>query len=108
MQAHPLHCSDRGREALFRRWDMTTRTQDLANANAAKLNMSTVPSLNLCYTEEEGYVTADVADEKKLTKKNLSGTKFRTMLRAGEDINPDPTMGVLVSVWLLFSSMACR
>jgi len=60
--------------------------QDLANANAAKLNMSTVPSLNLCYTEEEGYVTADVADEKKLTKKNLSGTKFRTMLRAGEDI----------------------
>jgi hypothetical protein len=24
--------------------------------------MKTVPSLNLCYTEEEGYVTADDAD----------------------------------------------
>jgi sulfate adenylyltransferase len=62
------------------------RSQDLANANAERLNMQTVPSLNLCYTEEEGYVTADVADAKKLTKKNLSGTKFRTMLRGGEEI----------------------
>jgi sulfate adenylyltransferase len=39
--------------------------------------MTTVPSLNLCYTEEEGYVTADVADAKGLTRKNLSGTKVR-------------------------------
>merc|ERR1712127_772444 len=55
--------------------------QDLANAKSKELGMSTVPSLNLCFTEEEGCVTADVADEKGLTKKNLSGTKFRKMLR---------------------------
>eukprot|EP00240_Pyramimonas_obovata_P002225 CAMPEP_0118930608 /NCGR_PEP_ID=MMETSP1169-20130426/7234_1 /TAXON_ID=36882 /ORGANISM="Pyramimonas obovata, Strain CCMP722" /LENGTH=455 /DNA_ID=CAMNT_0006872991 /DNA_START=62 /DNA_END=1429 /DNA_ORIENTATION=+ len=60
--------------------------QDLANANCDKLGMKTVPSLNLCYTEEEGYVTADVAEAKGLTRKNLSGTKFRQMLRGGEDI----------------------
>jgi len=42
--------------------------------------------LNLVYTEEEGYVTAEYADENSLTKKNLSGTKFRAALRAGEDI----------------------
>ena len=34
----------------------------------------------------QGYVTADVADEKGLTMKKLSGTKFRKMLRGGEDI----------------------
>merc|ERR1712157_294474 len=31
--------------------------QDFALENAPKLNMQTVPSLNLVYTEEEGYVT---------------------------------------------------
>merc|ERR1719199_1357894 len=45
--------------------------QDLANAKCAELGMQTVPSLNLCFTEEEGYVTADVADEKGLTRKDL-------------------------------------
>jgi len=60
--------------------------QDLANSKCEELGMKTVPSLNLCYTEEEGYVTADVADAKGLTRKNLSGTKFRQMLRGGEDI----------------------
>lgn len=30
--------------------------------------MKTVPSLNLVYTEEAGYVTADVAEEKKLVR----------------------------------------
>ena len=38
------------------------------------------------YTEEKGYVTADVAEAEGLTPKKLSGTKFRKMLRAGEDI----------------------
>ena len=38
--------------------------QDLAKANAAELGMKTVPSLNVVYTEEEGYVTADVAEKK--------------------------------------------
>ena len=45
-----------------------------------------MPSLNVVYTEEEGYVTADVAEEKGLKVKKLSGTKFRKMLRSGEEI----------------------
>ena len=45
-----------------------------------------MPSLNIVYTEEEGYVTADIASDKGLSIKKLSGTKFRQMLRAGEDI----------------------
>jgi sulfate adenylyltransferase len=60
--------------------------QDLAKANAAELGMQTVPSLNVVYTEEEGYVTADVAEKKGFAVKKLSGTKFRKMLRGGEDI----------------------
>ena len=48
--------------------------------------MQTVPSLNVVYTEEEGYVTADVAKDKGLEVKKLSGTKFRKMLRGGEEI----------------------
>ena len=60
--------------------------QDTAKANAEELGMKTVPSLNLVYTEEQGYVTADEAKEKDLTMKKLSGTKFRKMLRGGEDI----------------------
>mmetsp|Transcript_32072 Transcript_32072/g.38852 ORF Transcript_32072/g.38852 Transcript_32072/m.38852 type:complete len:453 (+) Transcript_32072:20-1378(+) len=60
--------------------------QDTANKHAEELGMQTVPSLNVVYTEEEGYVTADQAKEKGLTQLKLSGTKFRKMLRAGEDI----------------------
>lgn len=60
--------------------------QDFAIANAEKLGVIPVPSLNLVYTEEQGYVTADEAKEKGLTMKNLSGTKFRSMLRAGDEI----------------------
>ena len=46
--------------------------------------MQTVPSLNITYTEEKGYVTADIAEREGLHKLNLSGTKFRQMLRGGE------------------------
>jgi sulfate adenylyltransferase len=60
--------------------------QELANANAAELGMQTVPSLNIAYTQEKGYVTADVAKAENLTMLSLSGTKFRKMLRSGEDI----------------------
>jgi len=60
--------------------------QDTAKANAEKLGVTPVPSLNLVYCEEEGYVTADYAEEKGLSIKKLSGTKFRQMLRGGEDI----------------------
>jgi sulfate adenylyltransferase len=60
--------------------------QNFAKENAPELGMKTVPSLNLVHTAEEGYVTADYAEEKGLTINKLSGTKFRKMLRGGEDI----------------------
>merc|ERR1712087_346777 len=60
--------------------------QDIAKANCEKLGVTPVPSLNLVYTDEEGYVTADEAKAKDLSLKKLSGTKFRQMLRGGEDI----------------------
>ena len=60
--------------------------QDLARTHCHELGMQVVPSLNLVYTEEEGYISADRAEEKNLHVKTLSGTKFRQMLRSGEDI----------------------
>merc|ERR1712087_553456 len=60
--------------------------QDFAKEISEKLGVQTVPSLNIVYTEEEGYVTADIASDKGLSIKKLSGTKFRQMLRAGDDI----------------------
>ena len=60
--------------------------QEFALANSEKLGVTPVPSLNLVYTDEAGYVTADEAKEKKYNEKKLSGTKFRKMLRGGEDI----------------------
>lgn len=65
---------------------MGSVVQDLANKHAEELGMQTVPSLNVVYTEEKGYVTADVAKAEGLEIKKLSGTKFRKMLRAGDDI----------------------
>jgi len=60
--------------------------QDFARDHASELGMETVPSLNLVYTEEEGYVTAEHAEARGLHVKNLSGTQFRRMLRGGEEI----------------------
>jgi sulfate adenylyltransferase len=60
--------------------------QDFAQSKSAELGVKCVPSLNLVYTAEEDYVTADYAKEKGLTVQTLSGTKFRKALRAGEDI----------------------
>jgi sulfate adenylyltransferase len=60
--------------------------QDLLKANEERLGVKAVPSLNLVFTEEEGYVTADEAKAKGLKEKKLSGTAFRKALRAGEDI----------------------
>uniref|UniRef100_A0A7S3DPH4 Sulphate adenylyltransferase catalytic domain-containing protein n=2 Tax=Entomoneis paludosa TaxID=265537 RepID=A0A7S3DPH4_9STRA len=60
--------------------------QDFAKEMSEKLGVTPVPSLNLVYTEEEGYTTADYAKEKGLNTKKLSGTKFRQMLRGGDDI----------------------
>merc|ERR1712176_876518 len=48
--------------------------QGMAKANADELGVQAVPSLNLVYTEESDYVTADEAKEKGLSLKKLSGT----------------------------------
>lgn len=60
--------------------------QDFAKAHAAELGMQTVPSLDLVYTQEKGYITAASAKELKIKPLKLSGTEFRKRLRAGEDI----------------------
>jgi sulfate adenylyltransferase len=60
--------------------------QDFARDHATELGMETVPSQNLVYTEEEGYVTAEHAEARGLHVKKLSGTQFRQMLRGGEEI----------------------
>ncbi|WP_216902257.1 sulfate adenylyltransferase [Synechococcus sp. CCY 9618] len=60
--------------------------QDFARDQATELSMETVPSLNLVYTEEEGYVTAEHAQARGLHIRKLSGTQFRQMLRSGEEI----------------------
>ncbi|KGG13139.1 MULTISPECIES: sulfate adenylyltransferase [Prochlorococcus] len=60
--------------------------QDFAKKLAPELKMDTVPSLNLVFTEEKGYVTAEHAKEMNLHIKKLSGTEFRKMLRNGEEI----------------------
>ena len=39
-----------------------------------------------CLPLPRSYLTADLAEAEKLHVKKLSGTKFRQMLRAGEDI----------------------
>mmetsp|Transcript_32132 Transcript_32132/g.83697 ORF Transcript_32132/g.83697 Transcript_32132/m.83697 type:complete len:440 (+) Transcript_32132:57-1376(+) len=62
--------------------------QECAQKHAPELGMQTVPSMDVVYTEEQGYVTADVAKAANLKVRKLSGTAFRKMLRAGEDI-PD-------------------
>jgi len=62
------------------------QAQDFARDNARELGMETVPSLNLVYTEEEGYVTAEHAEARGLHVSKLSGTQFRRMLRGGEEI----------------------
>ncbi|MEX0589139.1 MAG: sulfate adenylyltransferase [Cyanobium sp.] len=62
------------------------QAQDFARDQATELGMETVPSLNLVYSEEEGYVTAEHAEARGLHIRKLSGTQFRQMLRGGEDI----------------------
>ncbi len=60
--------------------------QEFAKKHSAELSMDTVPSLNLVFTEEEGYVSAEYAKDLNLHIKKLSGTEFRKMLRNGDEI----------------------
>ena len=61
-------------------------SQEVATTHAAELGIAPMPSANVVYTEERGFVLADEAKEHKLTIHKLSGTKFREMLRSGEAI----------------------
>ncbi len=60
--------------------------QDFANKCADELMMQTVPSKNLVYTKEKGYITAEEAKEFNYEIMKLSGTEFRKKLRNGEPI----------------------
>jgi len=60
--------------------------QNFANKCAYELMMQTVPSKNLVYTKEKGYITAEEAKEFNYEIMKLSGTEFRKKLRNGEPI----------------------
>jgi len=60
--------------------------QKFANKCANELMMQTVPSKNLVYTKEKGYITAEEAKEFNYKIMKLSGTEFRKKLRNGEPI----------------------
>ncbi len=60
--------------------------QNFANKCAGELMMQTVPSKNLVYTKERGYITAEEAKEFNFQIMKLSGTEFRKKLRSGEPI----------------------
>ncbi len=60
--------------------------QNFANKCADELMMQTVPSKNLVYTKEKGYITAEDAKEFNYEIMKLSGTEFRKKLRNGDPI----------------------
>ncbi len=60
--------------------------QNFANKCADELMMQTVPSKNLVYTKEKGYITAEEAKKYNYEIMKLSGTEFRKKLRNGEPI----------------------
>ncbi|MBK17080.1 MAG: sulfate adenylyltransferase [Prochlorococcus sp. SP3034] len=60
--------------------------QNFANQCTTELKMKIVPSKNLVYTKEKGYITAEEASEKNFQIMKLSGTEFRKKLRSGEPI----------------------
>ena len=60
--------------------------QNFANKCADELMMQTVPSKNLVYTKEKGYITAEEAKEFNYEIMKLSGTECRRKLRNGEQI----------------------
>ena len=60
--------------------------QNFAKECTKELNMEIVPSKNLVYTKEKGYITAEEAKDKNYEIMKLSGTEFRKKLRNGEPI----------------------
>ena len=60
--------------------------QNFAKSIMLELDMKIVPSKNLVYTKEKGYITAEEASKKNYEIKKLSGTEFRKRLRNGESI----------------------
>ena len=60
--------------------------QNFANECAKELMMQTVPSKNLVYTKEKGYITAEEANKCQYQIMKLSGTEFRKKLRNGDPI----------------------
>lgn len=60
--------------------------QEFAQKHGPELGMQTVPSLNLVYSGDHGYITAEEAKAKGIKPLKLSGTEFRRKLRAEEDI----------------------
>ena len=60
--------------------------QNFANKCADELMMQTVPSKNLVYIKEKGYITAEEAKKFNYEIMKLSGTEFRKKLRNGEPI----------------------
>ncbi len=60
--------------------------QNFASACAEELMMQTVPSKNLVYTKEKGYISAEDANKFNYQIMKLSGTEFRKKLRSGDPI----------------------
>jgi len=60
--------------------------QNFARECTSELKMKVVPSKNLVYTKEKGYITAEEANENEYQIMKLSGTEFRKKLRNGEEI----------------------
>ena len=60
--------------------------QNFAKSIMLELDMKIVPSKNLVYTEEKGYITAEEASKENYEIKKLSGTEFRKRLRNGDPI----------------------
>jgi sulfate adenylyltransferase len=60
--------------------------QEFAKQYSKEIGIDTVTSLNLVYTKEKGYITAEEAESLKIKPLKLSGTEFRKRLRAGEEI----------------------
>jgi len=60
--------------------------QELAIKYAPEIGIKTVPSLDLVYTQEKGYITAEEAKTNGYKALKISGTDFRKMIREKKDV----------------------